>query len=174
MDKMPEQCQYNDNENPLLDGMRHTEYPADAGDYMYQDAEWDYLQSARGSRYSQVTHIEHDLTGEDNDMQSFLPGPVAAPGPKVSWRHELMPLLNFGHLIGLVLLLLFWYLHAFASSSSSHGLDCPRGSILHSIHKGDDICWGGPENQRESEENIVKFNQSSKCDYLSICQSEVT
>ncbi|KJZ73778.1 hypothetical protein HIM_06896 [Hirsutella minnesotensis 3608] len=50
----------------------------------------------------------HDGHHDDDDLGAPF---LKTPQPAVSWRHDLNPLLNFGMLIGLCLLGLFWYLH---------------------------------------------------------------
>ncbi len=121
---MPRRSRYDDDEERLPEGMTRVGYDADTGVYTFQDADGSYWESAPGSRYGQLTRVGHELAGEDDDAQPFLPGNTHA-SPQVSWRHELMPLLNFGVIIGVALLLLWWYLHVAAGSDGGSALKCP-------------------------------------------------
>lgn len=146
--------------------MRRVGYDADTGIYTFQDEDGTYWEGAAGSRYGQLTRVGHEMAGDDDDTQPFLPGNTAA-SPGVSWRHELMPLLNFGLLIGVVLLLLFWYLHIAAGSDQEAVLECPSGTLPYTIHKGD-TCWAIAEKHKGSVDDIIKLNPSIDCDELAV------
>ncbi len=86
-----------------------------------------------------------------------------------SWRHEMMPLLNFLILVGLFLIGLFWFLGN--SGGSSHELpevpDCGDQSIPHKIIPGD-TCWSLAEANHVSLDRLLEENQELDCDSLSV------
>ncbi|KAJ6783050.1 hypothetical protein PWT90_01872 [Aphanocladium album] len=163
---MPRRARYDDDEERLPEGMTRVGYDADTGVYTFQDADGSYWESAPGSQYGQLTRVGQELTGEDDDAQPFLPG-NGYSSPKVSWRHELMPLLNFGVIIGVALLLLWWYLHVAAGGDESSVLECPSGTESYSIHKGD-TCWDIAKSHGGTVEDILKLNPKLDCDKLSV------
>ncbi|KAJ3498120.1 hypothetical protein NLG97_g1380 [Lecanicillium saksenae] len=163
---MPRRPRYDDDEERLPDGMTRVGYDADTGVYTFQDSDGSYWESAPGSQYGQLTRVGHEPAGEDDDAQPFLPGSDYGY-PKVSWRHELMPLLNFGVIIGVALLLLWWYLHVAAGSNEGTVLKCPSGAESYSIHKGD-TCWDIAKNHGGTVDDILKLNPTLDCDTLSI------
>ncbi|ATY60260.1 peptidoglycan-binding domain [Cordyceps militaris] len=163
---MPRRSRYDDDEERLPEGMTRVGYDADTGVYTFQDSDGSYWEGAPGSQYGQLTRVGHELAGEDDDAQPFLPG----TGPairKVSWRHELMPLLNFGVIIGVALLLLWWYLHVAAGSDEGSALECPSGTGSYTIHKGD-TCWDIAEAHGGSVDDILRLNPKLDCDKLSV------
>ncbi|OAA50213.1 peptidoglycan-binding LysM domain protein [Beauveria brongniartii RCEF 3172] len=163
---MPRRSRYDDDEERLPEGMTRVGYDADTGVYTFQDSDGSYWEGASGSRYGQLTRVGHELAGEDDDAQPFLPSNAHA-GPKVSWRHELMPLLNFGVIIGVALLLLWWYLHVAAGPDKGSTQDCPSGTKPYTIHQGD-TCWDIAESHSGGVDDILKLNPELDCDKLSI------
>ncbi|KAM3439838.1 hypothetical protein NHJ13734_003571 [Beauveria thailandica] len=163
---MPRRSRYDDDEERLPEGMTRVGYDADTGVYTFQDSDGSYWEGASGSRYGRLTRVGHELVGEDDDAQPFLPSNAHA-GPKVSWRHELMPLLNFGVIIGVALLLLWWYLHVAAGPDKGSTQDCPSSTKPYTIHQGD-TCWDIAESHSGSVDDILKLNPELDCDKLSI------
>ncbi|KAM3506959.1 hypothetical protein MY11210_007332 [Beauveria gryllotalpidicola] len=163
---MPRRSRYDDDEERLPEGMTRVGYDADTGVYTFQDSDGSYWEGASGSRYGQLTRVGHVPAGEDDDAQPFLLSNAHA-GPNVSWRHDLMPLLNFGVIIGVALLLLWWYLHIAAGPYKGSVQDCPSGTGLYTIHQGD-TCWDIAESHSGSVDDILKLNPELDCDKLSI------
>ncbi|OAA69097.1 peptidoglycan-binding LysM domain protein [Cordyceps fumosorosea ARSEF 2679] len=163
---MPRQSRYDDDEERLPEGMTRVGYDADTGVYTFQDADGSYWESAPGSRYGRLTRVGHELAAEDDDAQPFLPGNASA-GRLVSWRHELMPLLNFGVIIGVALLLLWWYLHVAARSDEGSALVCPTGAEPYTIRHGD-TCWDIAEAHGGSVDDVLALNPKLDCDKLPV------
>jgi LysM repeat protein len=155
----------------LPEGMTRVGYDADTQVYTFQDADGSYWESAPGCEYGQLTRVS-DSDGKDaRDTEAFLPDHDSSV--RTSWRADMMPLLNFGVLIGLFLLVLFWFLHYMASKDSpsqapSQGtLDCPGLSSEYTIAKGD-TCWAIAEAFDSTVEAIKRDNPDVNCDRLMV------
>jgi hypothetical protein len=96
-------------EERLAEGMTRVGYDADTQVYTYQDSNGDYYEGPAGSRYGPLTRISGSVPQMSDEEQARLVAAADAVG-KVSWRREMMPLLNFFVIIGVVLLLVIWYL----------------------------------------------------------------
>ncbi|PFH61372.1 hypothetical protein XA68_17550 [Ophiocordyceps unilateralis] len=140
----------------LPEGMARVGYDADSQVYTFQDDDGSYWESAPGCRYGRLTRVGHD--GPEAEQQQ----PFMHRQPAVSWRHEMMPLLNFGLLVGLSLLLLFWYLHWAADDSPKQ---CPGPS--YTVRPGD-TCWAICRARRIALRDLVARNPSVDCDALAV------
>ncbi|KAG5984815.1 hypothetical protein E4U55_003033 [Claviceps digitariae] len=98
----------------LPEGMRRVGYDADTQVYTFQDGDGSYWESVPGCQYGQLTRVAGGADGDD--IEACLQD---LPEQHRSWRAELMPLLNFGVIIGVSLLCLFWYLHHAAANDGT-------------------------------------------------------
>jgi hypothetical protein len=163
---MPRRPRYDDDEERLPHGMTRVGYDADTEVYTFQDEDGSYWEGAPGCEYGQLTRVGQGQrvdTGDAEDSQPFLPSETMQP--KVSWRHELMPLLNFGVLVGVTLLLLLWYLHRSAASDENAKIECPLGFGLYTVQQGD-TCWDLGESRDISVGDIQDKNPGLDCDKL--------
>lgn len=163
--------QYDTDEERLPDGMTRIGYDADEQVYTFRDSDGSLWESAPGCEYGQLTRAGHAAEPNDDDdaeTQAFL---MEQYRPKVSWRADLMPLLNFGMLIALSLLGLFWYLHVAARpSSGDHSapeLSCSGDNVVYTIQK-DDTCWDIAEERGISVDDVVTLNPKLDCAKLPV------
>lgn len=165
---MSRYSRYDDDEERLPEGMTRVGYDADTQVYTFQDADGSLWEGAPGCRYGQLRQVGHAPDpDDDNDTQPFL---VSEPThSRTSWRAELMPLLNFGMLVGLCLLGLFWYLHVSASSDDDGEvvpeLICPDENVVYSVEKGDS-CWDLAKDRGISVDDVLDLNPKLDCDTL--------
>lgn len=171
---------YDTDEERLPEGMTRVGYDADTEVYTFQDSDGSLWESAPGCRYGKLTQVGHAPDpDDDNDTAPFLVS--KEPHQRSSWRAELMPLLNFGLLICVCLMALFWYLHATASSSTDEDetvpqLSCPEDSAPYTVAKGDS-CWDLAKGHGITVDELVALNPALDCDKLlagsDICLPEV-
>lgn len=165
--------QYDTDEERLPEGMTRVGYDADTEVYTFQDSDGSYWESAPGNRYGHLTRVSGGPAQESDDdaadVERLLPTEQASYRQGVSWRTDLMPLLNFGLIIGVSLLLFIWYLHkATASASSSESsplLQCGPGSAPYTVAKGDS-CWGIADARGCEVDDILLKNPGLDCDVL--------
>jgi hypothetical protein len=156
---------YDTDEERLPEGMRRVGYDADTQVYTFQDADGSYWESAPGCQYGQLTRV-HDGQPEDtSDTEPFLLSTQSSPSK--SWRADLMPLLNFGVIIGLFFLGLFWYLHYAASGGDSAHYTCVSGTSPYTI-KQDDTCWAIGNERGIGVDAILLANKELDCDRLGV------
>lgn len=160
---------YDSDEARLPEGMTRVGYDADTQVSTFQDSDGSYWESAPGNSYGQLTRVGDGPISDNDDMEPFL---ISDQSSKPSWRADLMPLLNFGVIVGLCLLLLFWYLHYAASSSSSseetsNPMSCPDGTELYTVRDGDS-CWSLGDSRGISVDDVIHFNAGLNCEKLLI------
>ncbi|KAF5134762.1 hypothetical protein E5D57_005399 [Metarhizium anisopliae] len=156
---------YDTDEERLPEGMRRVGYDADTQVYTFQDADGSYWESAPGCQYGQLTRVGHGLPDDAADTEPFLmPHEIS---PSKSWRVELMPLLNFGVIIGVCLLGLFWYLHYAASGEETSRPICVSGTSSYTVKK-DDTCWAIANGRGISVDSILSANEGLDCDMLRV------
>lgn len=154
---------YDTDEERLPEGMTRVGYDADTQVYTFQDADGSYWEGVPGSQYGRLRRVGDDTS---DDREPFLVSDQSRP--KTSWRHELMPLLNFGVLVGLCLLVLFWYLYYNAGSSENKPqVKCDLGSEVYTIRTGD-TCWDIADKKSISVEEIRQLNPNLACDALAV------
>lgn len=154
---------YDTDEERLPEGMTRVGYDADTQVYTFQDADGSYWEGAPGCEYGRLRRVGDDTP---DDQEPFLVSDQSRP--QISWRHELMPLLNFGVLVGLCLLLLFWYLHwSVGSSENKPQVTCGLGSEAYTIKTGD-TCWAIADKKAISVDEILKLNPKLACDALAV------
>ncbi|KAG8423403.1 hypothetical protein J3458_000304 [Metarhizium acridum] len=103
-------------------------------------------------------------------MMLPTPKPFLMPheiSPPRSWRTELMPLLNFGVIIGVCLLGLFWYLHYAASGEDTSPSICVSGTSPYTVQQ-DDTCWAIANGRGISVDAILSANEGLDCDMLRV------
>lgn len=157
---------YDTDEERLPDGMTRVGYDADTQVYTFEDSDGSLWESAPGCEYGQLYRV--GATPNPDDTEPFPESEQSYP--QTSWRAELMPLLNFGLLIGLSLLLLFWYLHIASKSPETKEAivtkpSCPPESFLHTIQEGD-TCWDLAQDRGITIDDVVKLNDGINCDRL--------
>ncbi|PNY29021.1 Peptidoglycan-binding LysM [Tolypocladium capitatum] len=161
---------YDTDEERLPEGMTRVGYDADTQVYTFQDSDGSCWESAPGCRYGRLSRVGDGPSGDAADAASDSEPFLAPAQPQMSWRHDLMPLLNFGVLVGLCLLLLFWYLHW---SAGSHGgsetpkAQCGLGSAPYAVRAGD-TCWAIADRTGISVEELMERNAGLDCDKLGV------
>jgi hypothetical protein len=152
---------YDTDEERLPEGMTRVGYDADTQIYTFQDADGSYWESAPGCQYGQLTRV-----GEEAH-QSFIYADTSSR-PRPSWRRDMMPMLQFGVIIGVFLLVLFWFLRVSAGGGSGGSvLQCPEGTSKYTI-KPDDTCWAIAQAQGIDIKDILTYNKGIDCEKLVI------
>lgn len=164
---MPRRSRYDDDEERLPHGMTRVGYDADTQVYTFQDEDGSYWEGSPGCEYGgQLTRVgpgQRDAGDDAEDTEPFLlSDPVQ---PRTSWRHELMPLLNFGVIIGVTLLFLIWFLRRSAASDESPSIECPLGTGAYTVKRGD-TCWDLGESRGISVDDILEKNPGLDCEKL--------
>ncbi|KAK2589878.1 hypothetical protein QQS21_012442 [Conoideocrella luteorostrata] len=162
---MSRYSQYDTDEERLPEGMRRVGYDADTQVYTFQDTDGSYWESAPGCQFGQLTRAGDGPQDYAADTEPFLMHDGL--GQRKSWRTELMPLLNFGIIIGVSLLGLFWYLHYAASGNSKAQPACLDGKLPYVIHQGD-TCWAIGDKRGITVDDILRANEGLDCDKLLI------
>lgn len=145
---------YDTDEERLPEGMTRVAYDADTQVYTFQDADGSYWESAPGNQFGQLTKV-----GEE-PHHSFIYSDASRPRP--SWRRDMMPLLQFGVIISVFLLVLFWFLRVSAGGSA---LRCPEGTSKYIIQP-DDTCWAIAQAQGIDIKDILTYNEGVDCEKL--------
>ncbi|KAH6609913.1 carbohydrate-binding module family 50 protein [Trichoderma cornu-damae] len=154
---------YDTDEERLPEGMTRVGYDADTQVYTFQDADGSYWESAPGSQYGRLTQVSGPAD-DAGDSEPFLS--AQDPTPKTSWRHDMMPLLNFGVLVGLSLLALFWFIGRRAPSEALElVVICPGRSIT---VQANDTCWDLAQAEGISVDDLVGLNAGLDCGKLMV------
>lgn len=158
---------YDTDEERLPDGMTRVGYDADTQVYTFQDSDGSLWESAPGNQYGQLTKVSDGPDPDDYaaDTQPFLISDES--DSRSSWRREMGPMLNFFVIIGLSLLLLFWYLNwmSHGKNVEKPAIECPELSAAYTIKKGD-TCWDIAETHSIKVDDILKANSDLDCDNL--------
>ncbi|KAG6040657.1 hypothetical protein E4U41_007558 [Claviceps citrina] len=154
---------YDSDEERLPRGMRRIGYDADTQVYTFLDGDGSYWESAPGCQYGQLTRVGDDALDDTADTEPSLVQDRAVQ--QRSWRAELMPLLNFGVIIGVSLLGLFWYLHYAAGSDETLRPACSADQSTYSMHQGDN-CWAIETARDLSVDDILRANRHLDCQML--------
>lgn len=154
---------YDSDEDRLPEGMRRIGYDADTQVYTFQDGDGSYWESAPGCQYGQLTRVGDGALDDTADSDPFLAQDSAV---QKSWRAELMPLLNFGVIVGVSLLGLLWYLHHAAASDEALQPACSPDQSTYLVHEGDS-CWAIGDRRGLSVDDIIRANQGLDCQRLS-------
>ncbi|KAL7785887.1 hypothetical protein V8C37DRAFT_393356 [Trichoderma ceciliae] len=157
-------------EERLPEGMSRVGYDADTEVYTFQDADGSYWESAPGSQYGRLTRVGSGPADDASDSDPFLS--IQEPMPKTSWRHDMMPLLNFGVLIGLSLLVIFWFISGKAPEETLELVGCPGRSVT---VQANDSCWDLAQAAGITVDEMKAMNTGLDCNKLmvgySICLS---
>ncbi|OAQ74196.1 peptidoglycan-binding LysM domain-containing protein [Pochonia chlamydosporia 170] len=157
---------YDTDEERLPEGMTRVGYDADTQVYTFKDADGSYWESAPGCQYGQLTRVGDGHPDDASDTEPFLSHNDMSPSK--SWRTELMPLLNFGVIIGVALLGLFWYLHYAASGGDNNAQPlCHPGTSPYAVRQ-DDTCWAIGHDRGISVDDILRNNKGLDCDRLNV------
>jgi hypothetical protein len=182
---------YDTDDERLPEGMQRIGYDADTETYTYRDADGNIWEGPPGNPYGHLTKISGPAApaadgyeaDQDDEAELEAPPPYRPNGQsswradsynpltvnnassyaRHSWRADMMPLLNFGMLIGLFLLVLFWIFHMQAAGEVRS--TCETGSKSHMIQAGD-TCWALAETHHISLERLRALNPHVECDGL--------
>ncbi|KAK8087925.1 hypothetical protein PG997_002886 [Apiospora hydei] len=156
--------QYDTDEERLPEGMVRIGYDADDQTYTFRDtSDGSIWESAPGSQYGRLTRISGPSSSSSPSTsrpnESYSDGDAPPPpyaydehaepddswsgNQKVSWRADMMPLLNFFTIIGLFLL----------------GVFC--------VKQGD-TCWAIANRRALEVDDILRENKDLDCDNLEI------
>jgi hypothetical protein len=162
---------YDTDEERLPEGMQRVGYDADTQVYTYRDADGTFWEGPPGSQYGLLTRVSgsgssrpHD--DQDDDAAHLVGAPANweeedAP----SWRHEMMPLLNWILIIGLFMIFIVWFITP--SSSSAKATVCEDRSTRYTLQDGD-TCWEIAENSHITVDHLVRENIGLDCDRLAV------
>lgn len=159
---------YDTDEERLPEGMERVGYDADTQIYTFRDADGSYWEGAPGCQYGRLTKVSDGDADDDEDHTTpFLGSGHHSDLP--SWRSEMRPLLNFGVLVGLSLLLLFWFLRWTASRGGEGEMKpmCPKDFMCYTIQQGD-TCWDIADKHDLTVEDLVKNNMGLDCKALQV------
>lgn len=152
---------YDTDEERLPEGMTRVGYDADTQVYTFQDADGSYWESAPGSQYGRLTRVGSGPADDASDSDPFLGTEDSTP--KTSWRHDMMPLLNFGVLVGLSLLVLFWFIGRKAPEETLELVSCPGRSVTVAVN---DTCWDLAQAEGITVDDMVAMNSGLDCSKL--------
>lgn len=163
---------YDTDEERIPEGMERVGYDADTQVYTFRDADGSYWEGAPGCRYGRLTKVSDgdDDDDVDNHAAPFLGSGHHSDLPATSWRSDMRPLLNFGVLVGLSLLLLFWFLRWSAGAGAGQGEMeplCAKGLETYTVRQGDS-CWDIAERHGLVVEDLTKNNEGLNCDALQV------
>ena len=154
---------YDTDEERLPEGMSRVGYDADTQVYTFRDSDGSYWESAPGNQYGNLTRVGGADHYDPDDTEPFLVSEEHQQKP--SWRHDMMPLLNFGLIIGVCFLLLLWGLHYTAGSDEPMEPACADGATSYLVQK-DDTCWAIAKNLDITVDDILKLNEGLDCNKL--------
>ncbi|KAI5855083.1 carbohydrate-binding module family 50 protein [Durotheca rogersii] len=156
--------QYDTDEERLPEGMKRIGYDADTQVYSFRDADGSMWESAPGNQYGQL----HRVSGSAPPPPPPPPYDEASgepPGRPASWRHDMMPLLNWFLLVGLFLLLVFWFISSAAMPPAPPA--CGEHSTPHHIRPGDS-CWAIADDHGIPLDALLRENAGVDCDKLAV------
>ncbi|KAK8021579.1 peptidoglycan-binding LysM [Apiospora arundinis] len=187
--------QYDTDEERLPEGMVRIGYDADDQTYTFRDTnDGSIWESAPGNQYGRLTRISGPTSssssaGGRHPNETYSDGDAPPPpydsgepadswsgNQKVSWRADMMPLLNFFMIIGLFLIGVFWFLHKTVGTGSgnegsgSEGeivLKCAAGAETYRIERGD-TCWEIAQRRGLKISDLLEENEGLACDSLQI------
>ncbi|KAI4868754.1 carbohydrate-binding module family 50 protein [Hypoxylon rubiginosum] len=158
--------QYDTDDERLPDGMQRIGYDADTQTYTFRDTDGSIWESAPGNQYGQLHRVSSTLPRYGDDAHDATEPPhEASDDPPTSWRHDMMPLLNWFLLVGLFLLFIFWFISGTPKRVSP--TTCPDHSSPYKIKSGDS-CWAIAEEHGVTPESLLQHNQGLDCDKLPV------
>ncbi|KAI1781341.1 carbohydrate-binding module family 50 protein [Hypoxylon cercidicola] len=152
--------QYDTDDERLPDGMQRIGYDADTQTYSFRDADGSLWESAPGNQYGQLHRVSSTLRDDATESPH-----VASDEPTTSWRHDMMPLLNWFLLVGLFLLFILWFIGG--TTKRVNATICPDHSSPYKIRSGDS-CWAIAEERGVPLESLLQQNQGLDCDKLAV------
>ncbi|KAI3336668.1 carbohydrate-binding module family 50 protein [Xylariaceae sp. AK1471] len=161
---------YDTDEERLPEGMQRIGYDADSQTYTFRDAEGGIWESAPGNRYGQLQRVTTTLPSYGDEDESSPTQPLTFAGPdssgrQVSWRQEMMPLLNWFLLVGVFLLVIIWFISAGSKGSTEIVRSCSDGTTAYKIKAGD-TCWAITEAKSIPLDVLLQNNEGLDCDRL--------
>ncbi|KAI2613265.1 carbohydrate-binding module family 50 protein [Hypoxylon sp. NC1633] len=158
--------QYDTDEERLPEGMQRIGYDADTQTYTFRDADGSIWESAPGNQYGQLHRVNTTFAPYGDDAHDATePLHTASNEPSTSWRHEMMPLLNWFLLVGLFLLLIFWFISG--TTKRVEPTACQDHSSSYKIMSGD-TCWAIAEEHHVSLDSLLQENHGLDCEKLAI------
>ncbi|KAI1099926.1 carbohydrate-binding module family 50 protein [Jackrogersella minutella] len=158
--------QYDTDDERLPEGMQRIGYDADTQTYTFRDADGSIWESAPGNRYGQLHRVNPTSTSYGDDGNDDTePLHNTSNEPTTSWRHDMMPLLNWFLLVGLFLLFIFWFISG--TTKRMVPTTCRDHSNPYKIKSGDS-CWDVAEEHGVPLESLLHENQGLDCDKLEI------
>ncbi|KAI2623975.1 carbohydrate-binding module family 50 protein [Hypomontagnella submonticulosa] len=158
--------QYDTDEERLPEGMQRIGYDADTQTYTFRDVHGDIWESAPGNQYGQLYRVNTTLPSYDDDTHDATEPLHPNPNePRPSWRHEMMPLLNWFLLVSLFLIFIFWFIGG--ATKRVEPIACGDHSSPYNIQSGDN-CWAIAEQHGVSLESLLHENPGIDCDKLAI------
>ncbi|XXG96847.1 Biotrophy-associated secreted protein 2 [Hypoxylon texense] len=159
--------QYDTDDERLPDGMQRIGYDADTQIYTFRDTDGSIWESAPGNQYGQLHRVSTALPryGDDAHDATEPPREATSDDPPTSWRHDMMPLLNWFLLVGLFLLFVFWFIGGATKRVSP--TTCRDHSTPYKIRSGDS-CWAIAEDHGVTLESLLQHNQGLDCDKLPV------
>ncbi|KAI1144275.1 carbohydrate-binding module family 50 protein [Hypoxylon sp. FL0543] len=158
--------QYDTDEERLPEGMQRIGYDADAQTYTFRDADGSIWESAPGNRYGGLHRVDRTLPPYGDDTHDATNPLRSSPTePRRSWRHEMMPLLNWFLLVGLFLLFIFWFIGGTTKRVAPTA--CHDHSSPYKIKSGD-TCWAIAEEHGVPLDSLAHENKGLNCDELPI------
>ncbi|KAI6087351.1 carbohydrate-binding module family 50 protein [Hypoxylon rubiginosum] len=158
--------QYDTDEERLPDGMQRIGYDADTQTYTFRDTDGSTWESAPGNQYGQLHRVSSAAPHYGDDAHDATE-PDASDEPVTSWRHDMMPLLNWFLLVGLFLLFIFWFIGGTTTKRVASPTTCPGSSSPYKIKLGDS-CWAISEEHSITLEALRQQNQGLDCDKLAV------
>ncbi|KAI1268647.1 carbohydrate-binding module family 50 protein [Xylariaceae sp. FL1019] len=162
--------EYDTDAERLPEGFERIGYDADTQVYTFRDAENKLWESAPGNRYGQLRPVTAALHpyGDEEESSAAQPFNGSASIGSPSWRSEVSPLLSWTLLVGLFLLLVFWFISGGASKGGDKlARTCDDDQTPYQIKK-DDTCWQIGEDHFVPLETILHANDGLDCDRLVI------
>ncbi|KAI0429663.1 carbohydrate-binding module family 50 protein [Xylaria sp. FL1042] len=162
--------EYDTDEERLPEGMQRIGYDADTQTYTFRDADGSIWESAPGNRYGRLRRVEASSTlpsyGQEDDESSPTQQLMYSESDRpVSWRQEMMPLLNWFLLVGLFLLGVIWFISGSSKGSAEVVRSCDDDAIAYKIKNGD-TCWAVAEARSISLDALLESNKGLDCDKL--------
>jgi hypothetical protein len=167
----------------LPDGMTRIGYDADTQVYSFRGADGSIYEGPAGGRYGPMTLVSGPnddaptYSFDDYDLDDSSSPSAARPFlskrggrfPQLSWRAEMMPLLNFFLLVAVVLMVLVYALSRGGGGGSAmddkkKARDC-AGQEGYVVSKGD-TCWAMANGRGVSVGELVDANEGIDCDKL--------
>jgi len=176
----------------LPHGVECIGYDADTQVYTFRDTDGSLWEGAPGCRYGAMHQVSGPSTTaarplsplscheEDEEETIGSSGPFLgrhkrSSSDKISWRSEMMPLLNFFLLVAVALLVLMYVLGRAGSGkeiqradgSNSTARECTQGMEKYVVKLGD-TCWAVAQDRGIEVADLVRGNEALDCDKLAV------